>query len=64
MTLSIYDTNGRLVRTLVNEVEGSGTHEVTWDGRDDNGVAAGSGVYFYRLHAGQITESKKMVLLK
>ena len=64
VTLAIYDTNGHLVRTLVNEVEGYGAHEVTWDGRDDDGVAVGSGVYFYRLHAGKLTESKKMVLLK
>jgi hypothetical protein len=64
VTLAIYDTNGQLVRTLVNEVEGYGAHEVTWDGRDDNGATVGSGVYFYRLHAGKLTESKKMVLLK
>ena len=64
VTLAIYDTNGRLVRTLVNEVEGYGAHEVAWDGRDDDGVAMGSGVYFYRLHVGKHTESKKMVLLK
>ena len=64
VTLAIYDTNGRLVRTLVDEVEGYGAHEVTWDGRDDGGVAMGSGVYFCRLHAGKHTESKKMVLLK
>jgi hypothetical protein len=64
VTLAIYDTNGYLVRTLVDEVEGYGTHEVTWDGRDDDGAAMGSGVYFYRLRAGKHTESKKMVLLK
>jgi len=64
VTLAIYDTNGYLVRTLVDEVEGYGAHEVTWDGRDDDGAAMGSGVYFYRLRAGKHTESKKMVLLK
>jgi len=64
VTLAIYDANGHLVRTLVNEVQGYGAHEVTWDGRDDDGAAMGSGVYFYRLRAGKLTESKKMVLLK
>jgi len=64
VTLAIYDANGRLVRTLVNEVRGYGAHEVTWDGRGDDGAAMGSGVYFYRLNAGKRTESKKMVLLK
>jgi hypothetical protein len=64
VTLVIYDANGQLVRTLVNEVRGYGAHEVTWDGRDDAGATVGSGVYFYRLRAGKLTESKKMVLLK
>ena len=64
VTLAIYDANGRLVRTLVNEVQGYGAHEAAWDGRDSAGVAIGSGVYFYRLRAGKRTESRKMVLLK
>ncbi len=64
VTLAVYDTSGHLVRTLVDEVEGYGAHEVTWDGRDDEGVAMGSGVYFYRLQAGKHMESRKMVLLK
>ncbi len=64
VTLAIYDANGRLVRTLVNEVEGYGAHEAAWDGRNDDGATMGSGVYFYRLQAGKYTESKKMVLLK
>jgi hypothetical protein len=62
--LAIYDANGRLVRTLVNGVRGDGEHEVTWDGRADDGAAMGSGVYFYRLLAGTRMESGKMVLLK
>jgi hypothetical protein len=64
VTLSIYDANGHLVRTLVNEVQSYGAHEVTWDGRDDKSAVMGSGVYFYRLRAGKLTESRKMVLLK
>jgi hypothetical protein len=64
VTLTIHDASGHLVRTLLNEVQSYGTHEVTWDGRDENGATMGSGVYFYRLRAGKLTESKKMVLLK
>jgi len=64
VALAIYDANGRLVRTLLNEVRGYGSHEFMWDGRDDEGAPAGSGVYFYQLRAGKLTESKKMVLAK
>jgi hypothetical protein len=64
VTVSIYDANGRLVRTLLNESRDYGTHSVTWDGRDDAGSTVGSGVYFYRLSAGKYSESKKMVMLK
>jgi FlgD Ig-like domain len=63
-TLAIYDVSGQLVRTLVNNVRAYGKNLVTWDGRDDAGVAVGSGVYFYRLTAGKFSESRKMVLLK
>jgi FlgD Ig-like domain len=64
VTVSVYDANGRLVRTLLNESRDFGTHSVTWDGRDDAGSTVGSGVYFYRLTAGKYSESKKMVMLK
>jgi len=64
VTLSSYDAAGKLVRTLVNEVRAYGKNQVTWDGRDNAGVAVGSGVYFYRLAAGKFSESKKMVMLK
>ena len=64
VTVSIYDANGRLVRTLLNDSRDYGTHSVTWDGRDDAGTTVGSGVYFYRLSAGKYSESKKMVMLK
>jgi hypothetical protein len=62
--LTIYAPDGRLVRTLVNEVRAQGRSEAAWDGRDDRGVASGSGVYFYQLRAGSFIESRKMILLK
>jgi hypothetical protein len=63
-TLTIYDTSGHKVRTLLDQVDDLGAHDVAWDGRDDTGASVGSGVYFYRLTAGKRTETKKMTLLK
>jgi hypothetical protein len=57
--LSVYDVLGREVSVLVNEKRDAGVHEVTLDG---SGLA--SGVYLYRLQAGDIVSTKKMLVLK
>jgi photosystem II stability/assembly factor-like uncharacterized protein len=57
--LTIYDLLGRDVATLVNEQLKPGTYEIEWDGTNYP-----SGVYFYRLIAGDFNEVKRMVLLK
>lgn len=62
--LDVFDVRGRRVRTLVDESMPAGAHLVTWDGRDNAGNTAGSGVYFYRLAAGGKSEAKKMMILK
>lgn len=62
--LEIYDTKGRLVRTLVDGLLGFGAYDVDWDGTSDRGERVSSGVYFYRLRAGKETHTKKMTLLK
>jgi hypothetical protein len=64
VTLAIYDVSGRLVRVLMSGAQDTGTHSITWDGRNDAGATVGSGVYFYRLDAGKFTATKKMVMLK
>jgi hypothetical protein len=64
--LKIYDVGGRLVRTLVDQVQeplASG-YEVVWDGNTDAGARAGSGVYFYELHSPGFAATKKLVLLE
>jgi hypothetical protein len=64
VTLRVYDLRGRVVRTLVDANRASGPHSVVWDGRDDRGIRAASGVYFYRLDTGGSVISKKMVLVE
>jgi|GEM_PF-4866438 len=63
-TLKIYNILGQRVRTLVDEEKTEGTYTVYWDGRNQNGKQVSSGVYFYRLEAGDFTDVKKMVLLR
>jgi flagellar hook assembly protein FlgD len=62
--LAIYDAAGRYVRTLVTRRLRAGPHAVQWDGRDQIGQQAASGVYFARLRAGDENQSRKLVMLK
>jgi hypothetical protein len=62
--VEIFDVHGRLVRALIDQSMPAGAHAITWDGRDDAGNTARSGVYFYRLEANGTTEARKMVILK
>jgi hypothetical protein len=62
--LEVYNISGQKVTTLFDGSLGTGTHDVQWDGRADDGTIAASGIYFYRLKAGDFTETKKMILLK
>jgi hypothetical protein len=62
--LQIYDLAGRHVRTLVDEHLSAGEHHVQWDGKDSAGDQVASGVYVYELRAGEIVQTKRMLLLK
>jgi hypothetical protein len=64
VTIEIFNLLGRRVRTLVSEHRSTGFHEVEWDATDDNGAPVASGIYLYRLSAGSIADTKKMLLLK
>jgi parallel beta-helix repeat protein len=64
VTLKVYNLTGQLVRTLVDEVNASGTYTVRWNGRDDSGALVASGVYFYRMVAGNYSQTRRMVMLK
>ncbi len=62
--IEIYDVAGRVVRVLAEGTLPAGEHEVVWDGRDGHGHAVSSGVYFYRMEAGEYRAERKMLLLK
>ena len=62
--LTIYDMLGRPVRVLVDGEQPPGQHRVVWDGRDRQGRAVASGVYFYRLQTPLFSQTRKMILLR
>jgi len=63
-TVEIFDARGQRIRSLVNEVQGTGPQSVLWNGRDDRGVDVPSGTYFYRLRAPGCDETMKMMLVR
>ncbi|MFP4521438.1 MAG: FlgD immunoglobulin-like domain containing protein [Fibrobacterota bacterium] len=65
-TLNIYDVKGRLVRTLANrEIRTGKVYNTEWDGLKNNGLSAASGIYIYRIKAGdKFVKSRKMTLIK
>ena len=69
VTLTIYDTNGVVVRRLDLGHKSAGFYEsqsqtIHWDGRNDFGEGVASGVYFYHLSAGDFSATRKMFIMK
>ena len=62
--LSVFDVEGRLVSTIVDQLMTEGRKEVIWNGTDRKGRAVTSGVYFYRIDTGTFSQTRKMVLLR
>ena len=61
--LKIFNLLGQEVRTLVNEKQEAGSHAVIWDGKDEQGNLVASGIYFYRIQAGDFVQTKKLLLI-
>jgi hypothetical protein len=59
VTIKVFDVLGNELETLMNEEKPAGTYEITWYAEN-----LPSGVYFYRIQAGNYVETKKMVLMK
>ena len=64
VSLKIYNITGQLVKTLVNDNQTPGYYSANWDGKDGNGTKAASGIYIYRLQAGDYVNTRKMVIIK
>jgi len=64
VTLEVFNITGQKVTTLINGFFEAGNHSVMWDSRATNGQSLASGIYLYRLKAGEASETKKMILMK
>ncbi len=65
ITIKIYDTLGREVKTLINnEEQSAGNHTIKWNGTNEKGERLSSGIYYYQLLTGSQNKVKKAVLLK
>jgi hypothetical protein len=62
--LRIYDPDGRLVRTLVDDLLPPGPHQVRWDGRASGGKKVASGIYFAQLSVGEEVRTSRLVVLR
>ena len=63
VSLDVYDTHGRRIRTLASGRQTPGYWTVSWDGRGESGQRVSSGIYFYRLKAGEIVLKRRMLLV-
>jgi len=64
VSIDIYDVKGKKVKTLVNDIQSAGSHTEVWNGTNNNGEVVGSGIYFMKMTAGNVSSTKKMVLMK
>jgi len=60
----IFNLLGEKVRVLLNQPQQAGQHRLLWNGRDENEKSVPSGVYFYRLQAGEFVQTRKMILMQ
>ncbi|MFC1729552.1 FlgD immunoglobulin-like domain containing protein [candidate division KSB1 bacterium] len=64
VTVKVYNVLGQLVKTLAAQQMPAGDHTITWNGTNDSGLQVSSGVYIYRLQAGEFISVKKMALIR
>lgn len=62
--VAVYNLAGQLVRTLRQAQQSAGKYKLSWDGKDERGNNVATGVYLYRLYAGEFSATKKMILAR
>ena len=62
--IAIYDISGNTIKNIVNENKPKGNYSITWDGTDSSGNSVSNGTYIYQIKAGDLIQTRKMVLLK
>ncbi len=62
--LTVFNVLGKEIVTLVNQKQNAGTYQLTWDGTNNAGLQVSSGVYFYKIEAGDFTKINKMMFIK
>lgn len=64
VTIRIYDPLGREIRTLINQVQPAGRHQIVWDGKDKKAFDVPSGIYLLEIRSGEFVKVRKMTLLR
>lgn len=64
VSIQIYNTLGMKVATIVDHDQPAGYYSIVWNGRDNQGASVASGIYIYKMEAGNYTSVKKMMLIK
>ncbi len=64
VTLTIYNMLGEKIKTLISDRQSPGAYSANWDGSDENNVPVSTGIYIYRLKAGQYGATRRMILMK
>ena len=62
--ITIYDINGRLIKTIIRQHQAGGSYQVQWNSQNEHNVKLASGIYVYRIKFGDSIISKKMILVK
>ncbi|MCP4710465.1 MAG: T9SS type A sorting domain-containing protein [Planctomycetes bacterium] len=62
--IKIFNTNGQLIKSLLNRTIPTGHHEVNWDGSDEGHNSVSSGIYLYQMETPEFKQTRRMLLLK